>query len=171
MHHSQCSQHTECTTDIAARCALQACINHPFLTQLVAVMVDDSPLGKVHLLLHTYMGGELFTLLQLAGSFDMPMTTFCSACVASAFVHLQGRRIVYRDLKPENLVFDSDGYVAEPRMVLTPPWGFSAHRSNRRIGGAAGTWWSSTLASPSSCSPAPRRTLCAARLNTSRPRS
>jgi len=90
---------------------VMAQINHPFLNQLVAVMCDDEPQGEVHLLLEVCLGGELFTLLQQAVCFDLNMATFCSSCVALALVHLHARRIVYRDLKPENLVFNSHGYV------------------------------------------------------------
>jgi len=90
---------------------IMSSINHPFLNQLVAVMCDDEPSGEVHLLLEVCLGGEIFTLLQQAICFDISMTTFCGACVASALVHLHSRRIVYRDLKPENLVFDAHGYV------------------------------------------------------------
>ena len=88
-----------------------AAINHPFLNQLVSVMCDEDPEGEVHLMLELCLGGELFTLLQQAGCFDLSTATFYSACVVSAMAHLHSRKIVYRDLKPENLVIGKDGYV------------------------------------------------------------
>ena len=36
---------------------------------------------------------------------------FYAACVVLAFEYLQARHYVYRDLKPENLLVDTDGYV------------------------------------------------------------
>ena len=57
-----------------------------------------------------YAGGEFFSLLQLCGYFDTRAATFYTACVASALAHLHSHRIIYRDIKPENLVLDADGY-------------------------------------------------------------
>ena len=90
---------------------LLAAVNHPFINQLVAVLCDDEPNGEVHLMVELCPGGELFTLLQQAGCFDLTTATFYAACVVSALVHLHARQIVYRDLKPENLVLDATGHV------------------------------------------------------------
>jgi cGMP-dependent protein kinase len=35
----------------------------------------------------------------------------CCRCVTSAFEYLHARGVVYRDLKPENLLLDERGYV------------------------------------------------------------
>lgn len=45
------------------------------------------------------------------GSFDETTAKFCVGCVTEAFKYLHCRAILYRDLKPENLMLDSEGYV------------------------------------------------------------
>jgi len=49
------------------------------------------------------------------GYFKDTETRFYVACVIEAFSYLHCRSIVYRDLKPENLMLDNTGYV---KMVL-----------------------------------------------------
>lgn len=49
--------------------------------------------------------------------FEEPLAVFCCACVVEALEYLHGRGVVYRDLKPENLMLDRRGYVK-----LVPWW-------------------------------------------------
>ncbi|CAB1340134.1 unnamed protein product [Coregonus sp. 'balchen'] len=45
------------------------------------------------------------------GHFDEPIAVFCTACVVEAYAYLHKKGIMYRDLKPENLMLDAKGYV------------------------------------------------------------
>ena len=86
---------------------LEMC-DHPFLLTLVAHFQDDK---EIFMLFDLILGGELFSLLRKKKRFDLDTSQFYTACVASAFTYLHERKIAYRDLKPENLLFDADGYL------------------------------------------------------------
>jgi protein kinase X len=63
------------------------------------------------MLLEYVIGGELFSHLRKAGRFTNDMTRFYAAEIVLAIEYLHSRDIIYRDLKPENLLLDSKGHV------------------------------------------------------------
>merc|ERR1719412_1071465 len=83
-------------------------LHNPFLVNLQNTYKDKY---KVYFLLDVCLGGELFTLLRKRRYFDEPASKFYAACVVQAFDYMHGRGIIYRDLKPENLVLDERGYL------------------------------------------------------------
>lgn len=56
-------------------------------------------------------GGELFTHLCSRGSFDVRSTRFIVAELIVAIDSLHQRKVIYRDLKLENILLDEDGHV------------------------------------------------------------
>ena len=93
---------------VLAEKALQQKCDHPFILRLVASFQDDAHL---YMLLEVALGGELFTQLRAKGKLPEPHACFYSACVTSAIAYMHSIFIVYRDLKPENLLLDATGYV------------------------------------------------------------
>lgn len=57
------------------------------------------------------LGGDVWTVLHQRRYFDERTAKFMTSCVVQAFEYLHSRNIFYRDLKPENLMLDSRGYV------------------------------------------------------------
>lgn len=81
----------------------------PYLVRLVATFQDARML---YMCMETVMGGELFSLLsRVGGSIPEHTAKFYAACVVLAFQYMQAKHYIYRDLKPENLLIDTLGYV------------------------------------------------------------
>eukprot|EP00003_Mantamonas_plastica_P018723 TRINITY_DN3056_c1_g1_i3.p1 TRINITY_DN3056_c1_g1~~TRINITY_DN3056_c1_g1_i3.p1 ORF type:complete len:236 (+),score=40.06 TRINITY_DN3056_c1_g1_i3:209-916(+) len=63
------------------------------------------------MLLDYICGGELFTHLRRAGRFSNDVTRFYASEIVLAMEYLHDQSIIYRDLKPENLLLSKTGHI------------------------------------------------------------
>lgn len=66
---------------------------------------------RIYFLMEFVKGGELFTHIIEKKRFDEETTRFIVAQIASALGYLHSKEIIYRDLKPENVLIETDGYI------------------------------------------------------------
>jgi len=83
-------------------------INDPFVVKLYAAMQDERYL---YFCMELLQGGELYAYMQGKGTLVERDCRFYASSVILALNAMHEKKIAYRDLKPENLVFDERGYV------------------------------------------------------------
>jgi len=83
-------------------------VAHPFIVSLYATFQDTA---NLYMVMEFVPGGELFTQLRKCGRFVNETARFYAAEIVLAFAYLHERNIIYRDLKPENLLIDRDGHI------------------------------------------------------------
>ncbi|KAI9324512.1 putative serine/threonine kinase, partial [Obelidium mucronatum] len=83
-------------------------VKHPFIVKLHAAF--ESP-QQVFLITDYVDGGELYFQLSNFGKFPEDRARFYAAEILLGIECLHGHRIVYRDLKLENILLNRDGHV------------------------------------------------------------
>jgi serine/threonine protein kinase len=82
--------------------------HHPFLVNLHGFSQNPSYL---YFAIEYVPGGDLFTYLRKIGKFDNEQSQTYAAQITLMFEYLHSLSIIYRDLKPENLLIAADGYL------------------------------------------------------------
>lgn len=130
-------------------------VNHPFIVGLKMAFQSKN---KLYFVLDYCAGGELFFHLSKVGKFSEPRASFYAAEIILALAYIHQLDIVYRDLKPENVLLDARGHVRLTDFGLSKE-GISSSSSgansfcgtpeylapeilNRQGHGRAVDWWS-----------------------------
>ncbi|XP_056275732.1 cGMP-dependent protein kinase 1 isoform X2 [Pseudoliparis swirei] len=79
----------------------------PFIARLHKTFRDTECL---YILTEACLGGDLYSLIKEKGRLDECSARFYTACVVEALTFLHRRGVMYRDVKPENVVLDERGY-------------------------------------------------------------
>ena len=81
---------------------------HPFLVNLhYSFQTPD----KLYFVMDYVNGGELFFHLQKSRTFDEERTRFYCAEICCGLEYLHNSGVLYRDLKPENLLLTGEGHI------------------------------------------------------------
>jgi serine/threonine protein kinase len=91
------------------RSILESVNRHPFIVNLYYAFQDHE---KLYLILEYAQGGELFHHLAAERMFSEDVAAFYMAEMVLALDHLHRTvGVIYRDLKPENCLLDSEGHL------------------------------------------------------------
>ena len=80
----------------------------PFIQRLKYSFQDEN---NVYLITDFYQGGELYFHLKKVGHFNENATKFYLAQIVLIIEYLHNNKLIYGDLKPENLMLGTDGYL------------------------------------------------------------
>ena len=83
-------------------------IDHPFIVKLVKSLKDEN---NIYFLLEYVKGKELFEVIRDIGYLSKEQTNFYIASIMTAINYLHERKIIYRDIKPENIMVIKNGYL------------------------------------------------------------
>jgi serine/threonine protein kinase len=87
---------------------LQQSLSHPFIVNMRALQQDSRSL---YLMMDYVDGGELYKLIQSLGKLEPSQARFFASQIVLCFEYLHERNFIYRDLKPENVLIHTSGYL------------------------------------------------------------
>lgn len=107
MMNKKLMQESSSSTQLPVERSILETINHPFIVSLHYAFQTDE---NLYIVMDLLAGGELFFHLEQCGTFDEIRARFYTAEIGLAIGYLHSKNIIYRDLKPENVVLDAAGH-------------------------------------------------------------
>lgn len=83
-------------------------MENPYIVKLHYAFQTEA---KLYLVIDFLNGGELFTYLKNENYFSEQRAKIYAAELVEALSYLHKNGVVYRDLKPENVLLDADGHI------------------------------------------------------------
>ena len=83
-------------------------LDHPSIIKFLSCNQDDKYL---YFAFEFLPGGDLFTLLKAQNNLTIEQSQFYLGQIIFAFDYLHSKKIIYRNLKPENILINKNGYI------------------------------------------------------------
>ena len=83
-------------------------ISHPSIVSFLGSTDDEKYL---YFLFEFISGGDLFNLLKAENKFSLDKAQFFAGQIIFVFEYLHSKNIIYRNLKPENILINKNGYI------------------------------------------------------------
>lgn len=83
-------------------------MKHPFILGMEGIQQDSRSL---YIIMECVQGGEMFKLIRRQTRLEINLARFYAAQIVLCFEHMHQKSLIYRDLKPENVLIADNGYV------------------------------------------------------------